>query len=93
MIYTTQEPIAVALEYDGENAPSVTAKGMGDLAEQIKQTARQHNIPLHEDHELVSVLAQIKRGEEIPENLYVAVAEVIAFAYILTGKFPAGFPH
>lgn len=93
MKYYKQEPIAVALEYDGENAPNVTAKGMGELADRIIEMAEHHDIPLHQDKDLVNVLAQIELGEEIPENLYVAVAEVIAFAYILTGKFPANYPH
>ena len=83
--------LAVALEYDGENAPKVTAKGTNDLAQQIIELAEQHGIPLHEDKNLIRVLAEIDLGDEIPESLYRAVAEVIAFAYILTGKFPAGF--
>ena len=93
MNYSNNQPIAVALEYDGENAPNVTANGIGDLAEQIKTIAAQHGIPIHEDKQLVNVLAQIDLGDEIPENLYVAVAEVIAFAYIITGKFPSNFKH
>lgn len=89
----TEHKIAVALEYDGSNAPKVSAKGMGDLAEQILELARQHNIPLQADSELVEILAQINLGDEIPDKLYYAVAEVIAFAYMLKGKFPEGFEH
>ena len=87
----TQKKIAVALEYDGSNAPRVTAKGVGDIAETIMAIAREQGVPLQEDAGLVEILAQINLGEEIPENLYRAVAEVIAFAYILTGKFPPGY--
>ncbi len=87
----TQKKIAVALEYDGTNAPRVTAKGIGDIAETIMTIAREQGVPLQEDTGLVEILAQINLGEEIPENLYRAVAEVIAFAYILTGKFPPGY--
>lgn len=83
--------LSVALEYDGENTPTVTAKGVGDLADKIIEAARQHNIPLHEDKALVEILAQLELGDEIPDNLYRAVAEVIAFAYILRGKFPKDF--
>ena len=83
--------IAVALEYDGENAPIVTAKGSNEFAEQIIALAKEHGIPLHEDKNLIQILAEIDLGDEIPETLYRAVAEVIAFAYILTGKFPRGF--
>jgi flagellar biosynthesis protein len=87
----TQKKIAVALEYDGSNAPRVTAKGVGDIAETIMAIAREQGVPLQEDAGLVEILAQINLDEEIPENLYRAVAEVIAFAYILTGKFPPGY--
>ena len=82
---------AVALHYDGDNAPTITAKGKGALAEQIIALAREHGIPLQEDPGLVALLSQIELGSEIPDNLYRAVAEVIAFAYLLSGKFPAGF--
>lgn len=82
---------AVALKYDGKNTPRVTAKGYGDLANQIIALAKEHGIPLQEDPGLVAILAQLELDSEIPENLYRAVAEVIAFAYILLGKFPEGF--
>lgn len=81
-------PIAVALEYDGDNAPTVSAHGIGEIAEKIKKIAADHGVPLQQDNELVEILAQLDLGDEIPENLYRAVAEVIAFAYILSGKFP-----
>ncbi|VAW61047.1 Flagellar biosynthesis protein FlhB [hydrothermal vent metagenome] len=81
-------PIAVALEYDGTNTPTVNARGMGSVAEQIIEMAEQYGIPLQQDNELIEVLSDLKLGDEIPENLYKAIAEVIAFAYILSGKFP-----
>ena len=84
----TTQPIAVALEYDGMTTPTVTASGVGSIADEIIKIAEEHGIPLQKDEELISVLAELNIGEEIPENLYRAVAEVIAFAYILTGKFP-----
>jgi len=80
--------IAVALNYDGSNAPRVTAKGKGRTAEQIIDLAKEHNIPLHTDVVLVDVLSKIPLGDEIPRELYLAVAEVIAFAYLLSGKRP-----
>ena len=88
----TQHKIAVALEYDGDHAPVVTATGINEIAEQIIAIAEQQGIPLHNDKALVEVLSHIKLGEEIPEKLYRAIAEVIAFAYILTGKFPKNWP-
>lgn len=81
---------AVALHYDGKHAPSVVAKGSGEIARQILDIATKHKIPLHEDPALLGVLAKLDLGQEIPENLYLAVAQVIAFAYYLSGKLP---PH
>lgn len=83
--------LAVALKYDGENAPKVTAKGSQDIAEQIVQLAKKHNVPLSENKELVTLLSTLELGDEIPEVLYLAVAEIIAFAYMLKGKVPEGF--
>ena len=84
-----QADIAVALRYDGKNAPRVTAKGTHAVAETIRQLAQENDIPLHEDPTLAYVLSQIDLGAEIPEFLYRAVAEVIAFAYVLAGKVSA----
>jgi len=83
--------LAIALHYDGRNSPRITAKGSGELAERILTLAEEHEIPLQEDAELAALLCQIPLGDEIPEALYRAVAEVIAFAYLLSGKFPPGF--
>jgi len=80
--------IAIALSYDGINAPRVTAKGRGQTAEQIIDLAKEHNIPLHTDVVLVNVLSKISLGDEIPRELYLAIAEVIAFSYMLSGKRP-----
>ena len=67
--------IAVALSYDGKNTPKVTAKGEQQLAEQIVAAAEQAGVPLYPDPELAMVLSQIPLGEEIPDNLYKAIAE------------------
>jgi flagellar biosynthesis protein len=80
--------IAVALNYDGTGAPKVTAKGKGLLAERIIKLAEESGIPLRQDAGLVQVLASVPLDREIPRELYVAVAEVIAFAYLLSGKHP-----
>lgn len=83
--------LAVALRYDGKGAPKVTAKGEHGLAQRIVEAAEAAGVPLRPDPELALVLSQVPLGEEIPEHLYRAIAEVIAFAYILAGKFPEGF--
>ncbi|MEJ1296443.1 MAG: EscU/YscU/HrcU family type III secretion system export apparatus switch protein [Candidatus Sedimenticola sp. (ex Thyasira tokunagai)] len=90
-IYDQLPELAVALNYDGQSAPRVTAKGRGELAEEILKLAEESGIPLEKDSELAAILAQIPLGDEIPEALYRAIAEVIAFAYMLTGKRPPGF--
>jgi len=85
--------LAVALQYDGESTPIVTAKGSAEIAQQIIDLANKHNIPLTENKELVTLLSTLELGDEIPEMLYLAVAEVIAFAYMLKGKVPKGFQN
>jgi len=82
---------AVALKYDEQSAPKVTAKGEDRLAQEIIELANAHGIPLYENEDLVRVLAQLELGEEIPEILYRVIAEIIAFAYYLQGKVPAQF--
>ena len=89
--HPTTPTLAVALQYDGKNSPKVTAKGAGDLAEQILAIAREHNVPLNDNPELVKILSRIELGNQIPETLYLAVAEVIAFAYMIKGKVPEDF--
>lgn len=74
---------AVALHYDGTQAPRITAKGQGYTAEQIITLAIENDIPLHEDIQLASALSQIPLGEDIPIELYLAVAEILAFIYTL----------
>ena len=91
MIIEGKKRIAVALEYDGEAAPKVTAKGINEIADKIVDIAAENGIPLQKNEGLVEILSDINLGEEIPENLYRAVAEVIAFAYILSGKFPKSY--
>ena len=79
---------AIALRYDGTGAPRVTAQGAGHVAQHIMKVAKEHGIPLYEDAHLASVLSQIELGAEIPTNLYVAVAQVLAFVYMLSEKTP-----
>ncbi|MCP3909101.1 MAG: flagellar biosynthesis protein FlhB [Oceanicoccus sp.] len=82
---------AAALHYDGKNTPTVTAAASGVLAEEIIEIARQHDIPLFENEALLKLLVDIGVGEEIPETLYLCIAQVIAFAYKVQGKYPKGW--
>ncbi|MFQ5740289.1 MAG: EscU/YscU/HrcU family type III secretion system export apparatus switch protein [Acidobacteriota bacterium] len=76
-------PKAVALRYDPDHsgAPRVTAKGEGLLAEKLIEIAKKHGVPIREDRNLVQVLSQLDLDREIPPQLYVAVAEILAFVY------------
>lgn len=82
---------AIALKYDGSNAPTLTAKGDDELAEAILAIARQHQVPIYENAELIRLLARLELGDAIPEALYQTIAEIIAFAWYLKGKVPKGF--
>ncbi|WP_026143060.1 MULTISPECIES: EscU/YscU/HrcU family type III secretion system export apparatus switch protein [unclassified Thioalkalivibrio] len=79
---------AVALEWDRRRAPKITASGSGLTAEAILRIAEEHGIPLHQDPALSEALAQVPVGSEIPEELYVAVAEILAFVFLLAGITP-----
>lgn len=74
---------AVALRYDPEvdPAPRVTAKGRGAMAERILAVARENGVPIHEDADLVEILGALDAGKLIPEAMYAAVAEILAFLY------------
>lgn len=85
---------AVALKWEGgKEAPRVTAKGEGALAEEILAIAKACDIPIQENSALAFALAQLELDEEIPEMLYLAVAEVIAFAYYVSGRHSVAGEH
>ncbi|WP_339249664.1 EscU/YscU/HrcU family type III secretion system export apparatus switch protein [Sporosarcina sp. FSL W8-0480] len=74
---------AIALSYnpDVAEAPKIIAKGKGLIAQNIIETAKEHNIPIQEDASLVELMGQLNVNETIPEQLYQAVAEVFAYIY------------
>ena len=79
---------AVALNYDGQSAPKITATGVNDVAQEIVRIAEENNVHLHDDPVLARMLTTLDLGTEIPKDLYLIIAEVIAFAYYLQGKVP-----
>ncbi len=84
VVITNPIEIAVALKYDEEKmeAPKVVAKGAGVLALKIREIARRHGVPIVENRLLARMIYKmVDLGEEIPESLYKAVAEVLAFVY------------
>ncbi|MFW8601111.1 EscU/YscU/HrcU family type III secretion system export apparatus switch protein [Desulfobacterota bacterium M19] len=80
---------AVALRYDKESnqAPAVIGKGEGLIAERIIALARENDIPIHADADLVEVLSRLKINEEIPPETYILVAEILAFIYRANEKY------
>jgi len=87
-VITNPAHIAVAVKYDSEKggAPTIVAKGMRKNAEKIKEIARQYNVPILRNVPLASALNKLDLGEEVPEELYEAVAEVLNFVYELKSK-------
>ena len=77
---------AVALKYECEkhNAPKVVASGKGNVAEHIIKLAKEHDILIKKDADLVELLSKIEINKEIPPMLYKAVAEVFSFIYKIT---------
>jgi flagellar biosynthesis protein len=76
---------AVALEYKPgmDTAPRITARGRGRVAEKIIEIARENGIYIHNDPDLIEVLSHLDLNEEIPPELYVVIAELLAFVYSL----------
>lgn len=81
---------AVGLKYQqgDQQAPTVIAKGYGDLADEIIALANESGILVHEDPHLSEFLNTLDIGQAIPDELYHVIAELIAFSYVLQGKFP-----
>lgn len=79
---------AAAIKYRHriDSAPTLIAKGSGRAAEKIIEIARAHNIPIQEDRDLVEFLSMLDLHQEIPPDLYKALAEILAFVYFLSGK-------
>lgn len=90
VVITNPVHLAVALKFDAASmmAPAVVAKGSGHIAERIKETARNHQVPIIEDKPLAQALHKmVEIGEYIPVELYRAVAEILAYVYRLKGMY------
>ncbi len=77
--------LAVALHYDRSGAPTVVAKGRGGLGAKIIEVAKAHGIPIEENEVLAGALSNVELGDEIPAELYKAVAAVLVFVLQLSG--------
>jgi flagellar biosynthesis protein len=82
----TDPQLAVALHYDRKGAPRVVAKGKGPIGEKIIEVAKANNIPIEENEVLAGALSNVELGDEIPQELYKAVAEVLIFVLRLSGR-------
>ena len=87
-----QNQLAVALHYDKTGAPRVVAKGKGAIGAKIIEVAKAHDIPIEENEVLAGALSNVELGDEIPAELYKAVAEVLVFVLRLSGRMLAK-PH
>ncbi len=82
-----KQKIATAIKYDRDNiAPEVVAKGKGIVAENIINKAKEANVHTYKDEKLSKQLYNLSLGETIPEELYLAVAKVLAFIAELDGE-------
>ncbi|QPJ63338.1 MAG: EscU/YscU/HrcU family type III secretion system export apparatus switch protein [Candidatus Nitronauta litoralis] len=84
---------ALSLHFNKEKdqAPKVTAKGKGLMAERIIELAREHKIPIKEDPDLVEVLSQVDVNQEVPPSVYLVVAELLAWVYKMNSDYKGGF--
>jgi flagellar biosynthesis protein len=80
--------VTAALRYTGDGAPKVIAAGRGHIAASILERAREAGVPVHQDPELASALTELALGQEIPEQMWTAVAQVLAWAYGLSDSRP-----
>ena len=79
---------ALALEYGLNNTPRVTAKGHDDLARRIIEEAKKQGVYVAEDPQLLALLSRLDVGDEIPQDMYTAVAVILSWVYWLKGMRP-----
>ena len=81
-----EREVTAALRYTGTGAPQVVAAGRGHVAGTILARAREAGVPVHRDPQLADALAALALGDEVPAELWTAVAQVLAWAYSLDGE-------
>ncbi len=90
VIITNPTHLSIAISYvrDEMDAPRIVAKGADHLAMRIRELAREHRVPLVENKPVAQALYRVEIGQPIPEELFKAVAEILAYVYSLKGKPP-----
>lgn len=82
---------AIALLYDGGDAPVISDKKHGEAAQMLIEAALENGIPLYENPELLAELSQLNISDQIPPELYRLIAEILAFAFFIQGKAPENY--
>ena len=77
----TQKAVALTFDDDRDSAPRIIAKGEGTLAAKIAEVAQKSGVPIRRDNDLVEILSQIDLNQEVPPELYAAVAELLSWVY------------
>lgn len=85
---TDRQKHAVTLRYEPkkDGAPVLTGKGRGHVAEKILELAREHNIPIRQDKNLLQILSRLDIYQKVPPGVYKVVAEILAFIYRLSNR-------
>jgi flagellar biosynthesis protein len=78
--------IALRYQAKADRAPKIAAKGRGHIAERMLEIAKTQNIPIREDKNLVEILSHLDLNQEIPPEVYKAVAQILAFVYRISQR-------
>ena len=81
-----QQVVALRYEAKKDHAPKMVGKGRGYLAEKILELAKQNNIPIRQDKNLLQIISRLDLNQEVPADVYRAVAEILAFVYRLSSR-------
>ncbi len=82
---------ALALFYDGGQAPVISDQRSGEAAQKLIEQALELGIPIYENPQLLEQLSELQMGQQVPPELYQLIAEILAFAFFIQGKAPANY--